>query len=257
MRLPEDRGNPIDQVIREAMAAGEFDHLEGKGKPLAMGPAGERAAALRLLKNAGFAPEWVELEGSIARERREAASLLESYEARRAELLATLEALRGQFAAGPPAEPRHWWRRLAALARLRAPAPSRRELARQMATTVQALNTARDAALRAALRRMHTVNRMVDRYNLVVPLRGHQMWREDLHRVAGDLAGRYPRAALLAGPDASVPPTLEWMPAALPEEWRQPPPEEDAATCERRRSREEAEALADYRRRHYGAHPQL
>ena len=54
----------IDQKIREAMEQGEFDDLPGKGKPLDTfenpfeDP--ELRLAHRMLRNAGFAPSWIE-----------------------------------------------------------------------------------------------------------------------------------------------------------------------------------------------------
>ena len=54
----------IDQKIREAMEQGEFDDLPGKGKPvdLSVNPFEdpEMRLAYRALRNAGFAPSWIE-----------------------------------------------------------------------------------------------------------------------------------------------------------------------------------------------------
>ena len=54
----------VDQKIREAMEQGEFDDLEGEGKPLdtSQNPFEdpELRLAHRLLRNAGFAPSWIE-----------------------------------------------------------------------------------------------------------------------------------------------------------------------------------------------------
>lgn len=55
----------IDRQIREAMERGEFDNLSGRGKPLnlARDPNVPREweLAFKLLKDAGLAPEWIEL----------------------------------------------------------------------------------------------------------------------------------------------------------------------------------------------------
>jgi hypothetical protein len=54
----------VDQKIREAMEQGDFDDLEGKGKPIDTtenpyeDP--ELRTAHRMLRNAGFAPLWIE-----------------------------------------------------------------------------------------------------------------------------------------------------------------------------------------------------
>jgi DnaJ homolog subfamily C member 28 len=54
----------VDQKIREAMEQGEFDDLEGKGKPLDTSENPFEDPDLRLahrvLRNAGFAPSWIE-----------------------------------------------------------------------------------------------------------------------------------------------------------------------------------------------------
>lgn len=54
----------IDRKIREAMAEGEFDDLSGKGEPidLAENPFADPdwRMAHRMLRNAGFAPAWIE-----------------------------------------------------------------------------------------------------------------------------------------------------------------------------------------------------
>jgi hypothetical protein len=53
-----------EEKIREAIAAGEFDHLPGKGKPLVLDePLGlrpEDRLAYMILKNSGFLPEYLE-----------------------------------------------------------------------------------------------------------------------------------------------------------------------------------------------------
>jgi DnaJ family protein C protein 28 len=54
----------IDQKIREAMEQGEFDDLPGKGKPVDTSENPfedpELRLAHRILRNAGFAPSWIE-----------------------------------------------------------------------------------------------------------------------------------------------------------------------------------------------------
>jgi hypothetical protein len=54
---------PIDKIIREAQARGEFDNLPGKGKPLPIDndptPA-EYRLAYTMLKNAGYVPTEVQ-----------------------------------------------------------------------------------------------------------------------------------------------------------------------------------------------------
>jgi DnaJ family protein C protein 28 len=54
----------VDKKIREAIEAGEFDNLAGTGEPidLSENPFEDRdwRTAYRLLRNAGFAPSWIE-----------------------------------------------------------------------------------------------------------------------------------------------------------------------------------------------------
>lgn len=54
----------IDQKIREAMEQGEFDDLPGKGRPIDTSEHPfedpELRMAHRMLRNAGFAPSWIE-----------------------------------------------------------------------------------------------------------------------------------------------------------------------------------------------------
>ena len=53
-----------ERKIREAMAEGEFDHLDGTGEPLDLNENPFQDPSLRMahhiLKNNGFAPAWIE-----------------------------------------------------------------------------------------------------------------------------------------------------------------------------------------------------
>src|SRR5687768_13159595 len=71
-----------ERRIRAAQDEGLFDNLPGRGRPLALDDnplAGDMQVGFRLLKNAGFAPDWIELDKEIRaevealRERRERA----------------------------------------------------------------------------------------------------------------------------------------------------------------------------------------
>lgn len=63
-----------ERKIREALEEGVFDHLEGAGKPLDLSenPFEDPSSRLahRLLKNNGFAPEWIEEAKEIEAEAR-------------------------------------------------------------------------------------------------------------------------------------------------------------------------------------------
>jgi len=65
---PRDWESWIDQQIREAQERGEFDNLPGKGQPLDLTPnpyAQEQELVYKILKDAGCAPEWIELDKAI------------------------------------------------------------------------------------------------------------------------------------------------------------------------------------------------
>jgi len=58
----------IDQQIRDAQERGDFDNLPGKGKPLNLESnpyAADRELAYKILRDAGYAPEWIELDKAI------------------------------------------------------------------------------------------------------------------------------------------------------------------------------------------------
>ncbi|MBC7804887.1 MAG: DUF1992 domain-containing protein [Akkermansiaceae bacterium] len=62
-----------DRKIKEAMDAGEFDNLVGKGEPIRIEDdpftPPELRVAHKLLKNANALPQWLQLEKDIERER--------------------------------------------------------------------------------------------------------------------------------------------------------------------------------------------
>ena len=60
-----DKWEPlIDRMIRESMDRGEFDNLPGAGQPIDLAENSYEPPELRnvhrLLRNAGFAPAWIE-----------------------------------------------------------------------------------------------------------------------------------------------------------------------------------------------------
>ena len=61
----------INQKIREAEEAGEFDNLEGAGKPLPKDDDPKNALLNRLVKQAGGVPEFVSLSRELAKLREE------------------------------------------------------------------------------------------------------------------------------------------------------------------------------------------
>ena len=68
-----DKWEPlIDRIIRESMDRGEFDNLPGSGQPIDLTEnpyeAPELRTVHRLLRNAGFAPAWIEERKDIEAE---------------------------------------------------------------------------------------------------------------------------------------------------------------------------------------------
>ncbi len=61
----------INQKIREAEEAGDFDNLEGAGKPLPKEDDPENALLNRLVKESGGVPEFVTLSRELAKLREE------------------------------------------------------------------------------------------------------------------------------------------------------------------------------------------
>ena len=83
-----------ERKIREAIAEGAFEHLDGEGKPLDLSenPFEDPSDRIgfRLLKNNGFAPEWIEeakeIEAETRRLRAQGAGSQDDYQSRVAEL---------------------------------------------------------------------------------------------------------------------------------------------------------------------------
>lgn len=87
----DKRERGIDQIIQEAMREGAFDNLPGKGKPLNLeeNPHLDREwqLAYHLLKQNGFAPDFIEKRQSIEMELAAARSALARSWAWRAQAL--------------------------------------------------------------------------------------------------------------------------------------------------------------------------
>jgi len=79
----------VDQQIRRAQERGAFDNLRGMGQPLAPDDenvaafAGNDAMGLKLLKNNGALPAWVELNKEIAGDRAACRRIIDYYVAER------------------------------------------------------------------------------------------------------------------------------------------------------------------------------
>ncbi len=71
-QVMDKRETLIDKMIRESMERGEFDDLHGRGQPIDLSENPfedpELRTVHRLLRNAGFAPAWMEERKDIAAE---------------------------------------------------------------------------------------------------------------------------------------------------------------------------------------------
>jgi DnaJ family protein C protein 28 len=89
-KQPRDWESWVDQEIRQAHERGQFDNLPGKGRPLDLTPnpyAQEQELAFKILKDAGYAPEWIELDKAIRKSlERARATLLRRWKWREARL---------------------------------------------------------------------------------------------------------------------------------------------------------------------------
>ncbi len=77
-----DWGAIVERKIKEAQSEGHFDNLPGEGRPLDLRePAHDRPEwrlAHRILKNAGFTLDWIELDQTIRAESAQCERLLEN-----------------------------------------------------------------------------------------------------------------------------------------------------------------------------------
>lgn len=117
MRKPRDQRDWehwIDQQIRDAQQRGEFDELPGAGKPLdlAANPyAQDRELAFKILKDSGYAPDWIELDKAIrGKLERAQTALAHRWEWRRARL-AELAGRSGKWAQAEQARVKDDWER--------------------------------------------------------------------------------------------------------------------------------------------------
>jgi DnaJ family protein C protein 28 len=79
MDRPKNWESWIERQILEAQERGDFDNLPGMGVPLDLTPnpyALDQELAFKILKDAGCAPEWIELDKSIRGELEDARTTL-------------------------------------------------------------------------------------------------------------------------------------------------------------------------------------
>lgn len=151
-RRAEERSKPkrdweseIEKSLEEARARGDFDQLPGHGQPLKWEGDydDENWLANRVLKNAGYRPAWIDDDQAIRTEREALATLLDDFVA---------------------------WQHTAAAEIPDLPA----DAARARRAEIDAARTRRIAAYRE---RAGKLNRLIDSFNLTVPILSKQHLR--------------------------------------------------------------------------------
>jgi hypothetical protein len=155
-----------DRKIRDAQEDGAFDNLPGRGKPLKLDydpriPP-EQRAAFRLMKEANLLPDWIEMD-------KETRLRLEQWDQR-------VEAFAASSRTGPEPTPR-------------GEKPDRRQEAKRIAER----DSARDAFILRSVLGLRELNRLIDRFNLIVPTLSKQRLRLPLREKAEWLEARFPR----------------------------------------------------------------
>lgn len=133
----------VEDLIQEAMSKGQFDNLEGKGKPLSHAQSQNPYVDFtqhkinKILLDNGFTPEWITLQKEIRTDIDDLIQILTEY--------------RSYLGAEPLYE-----------------------------TDVNEWTT----ILRNQENRTSNINKMIDKYNLIVPILDQQMCHIQLNRIA-------------------------------------------------------------------------
>jgi DnaJ family protein C protein 28 len=138
-RPARDWASAVDRAIRDAQERGDFDNLSGTGKPIRWDDEhvpSEWRMASRILKNAGYAPSWIEDDKWIRHERKALREMFHSFVA--------------------------WYQReLSAAAALPEP---------DAASGRTTLADAREQRIAAYRERAAKLNKRIDGFNLTVPV---------------------------------------------------------------------------------------
>lgn len=96
--MTKDWQAEVERAIREAADRGEFDHLSGAGEPLTDDSnevfAGDKALAHKIIKDAGYLPDFLELRRDIERTIAEAQLFIRRSIRRRERGLARLDSVK-------------------------------------------------------------------------------------------------------------------------------------------------------------------
>jgi hypothetical protein len=149
-----------DRKIRDAQEEGVFDNLPGKGQPLNLDfdprVPPEQRAAYRLMKEARLVPGWIEIEKDIRERFEKLSAALDEFSVRREEAVRALS------------EPR------------------RRE-------DEELLDRRRDLFLLQTAQASWELNRIIDRFNLLVPIQSRQRLRIRIRERIAEMEARFPR----------------------------------------------------------------
>ena len=133
----------VTKQIQEAMERGDFKDLPGKGKPQQRDDNPYIPPAVRtvnqMLKDNGFAPRWIEVDKEIRAETEQAEKLIKNLKRRRSRLEAQLRAQ-----------------------------PLKRDAIRSV------FELERSRGLEAYTVQLRQLNRKIQQWNLMMPLRGKQ-----------------------------------------------------------------------------------
>jgi hypothetical protein len=148
-----------DRKIRDAQEEGAFDNLAGKGKPIDLsadrGVPPEQRLAYRILKDAHFLPDWIELDKDIRTRAERLEERIRAFSERHQGKVAGVKggSMQQEFA----------------------------------------MDAQRDAFLVSVAKDLRLLNASIDRYNLVVPAFTRQKFRLNLEERMEELEAQLPR----------------------------------------------------------------
>ncbi len=173
----------IEEAIQEAQERGDFDDLPHRGKPITIVEtpfAPHMNAALTTLKNAGYAPTWMELDREITRLKEEMASYLERSSAY---LHAKALEVQGETAPEAPLRRAGLWLRFLRFLNFAAEIdpPARRQL------TLDDLIMIRSRMRDQYLERAAAIDKKVTEFHAALP---RNLWHLERMRLIPDQAAR-------------------------------------------------------------------
>jgi len=173
---PDEWSSALDQSIADAEKRGDFDNLPGHGKPIQFNAnplTGEVDVGMGLLKGAGFAPGWIELDKEIR-------AKLNDLETARTSAAMSLARLSISTQTGPPPRPRRqsWWQTFLHGSRAHRAEPTR-------STPDHA--TTYERALSRYLEQAGEIDTLIASFNSSIP---RELWQLERQRLSQDTARR-------------------------------------------------------------------